>query len=153
MLRSGSTSRLALAAAASSRAVATRPSRLGSLPLAEGHEAHDDRPDQEDRGRGEQAAEPPVGAGSGGGLALGRRPALVALGLAGVEEGSFGLAELVVVVGGPVGGRTQAGAAVELGGVVTGGVPGAGGIVQPPVQPAALDVLVEPGAQTGPLPQ
>ena len=74
-------------------------------------------------------------------------------GPAGVEERRSVLLSVVGVAGGPSVARVQPGAAVQLGRVATVGVPRAGGVAQPPVQPPALDVLVEPGAQAGPFPQ
>ena len=128
MLRSGSASRFASAAAASSRASATPGLLVGPLPLVDGDEAHDEGDDEGDGEGRELDPEPPVGAG----LALDAlrlTPLLpVALLAAGVQEFTLPRRQGVQAAFGGLERDLEPGAAVERTGVAIELGPGRGGV-------------------------
>ena len=114
----------------------TCPRLVALLP---GHDAGDQREDQQRRHAGEPGPQAALGGAA-------RAPA-------GLEEGPLGRLQLAAVLRRPVERRGQRRAAVEGAGLASFGVPDARGLAQVAVQAAAGDVLVEPAAQARPLTQ
>jgi hypothetical protein len=139
-----------LEAAASSRAVGDAPLLGGPVPLADGHDADDQRDDQRDPEGRELGPEPAVG--PGGALELvGLALALaVALGPAGAEERPLEGVEVGRRPVAPVDRLVQPDAAVELALRSAHGIPRLGGGAEVPPGPLPLDVVVQPVAQPGP---
>ena len=121
------------------------PRAGGRLALLEGVPGQGDGHDNEHRERRDQAAQPPGAVPLRGLLQPFLRGPRVH-----ERPGQRAQAVPVDRVGGPVPGQGQLAAAEQRRGIPPGLVPGPGGVAEPPPDPQALPVGVDPGAQQRP---